>query len=107
MPNPTLPEQIGERLDRLLSHYEELQNSNERLMRQVRQLSEEGSVLRQRLAEAAERVDALIAAVPALVQAATAASSAFDAVVLPPLPPLPPTAPAALPPAAPTDETSA
>ena len=76
MPPTSLPEQIAERVERLLARHAALQEANTQLAGQVRQLEAERDTLRQRLAQAAERVDALIAAVPALAHAAEDEESA-------------------------------
>ena len=76
MPPTSLPEQIAERVERLLTRHAALQEDNAQLAAQVRQLEAERDTLRQRLAQAAERVDALIAAVPALAHAAEDEESA-------------------------------
>ena len=70
MPPTSLPEQIAERVERLLARHAALQESNAQLAERVRQLEAERDALHQRLAQAAARVDALIAAVPALAHAA-------------------------------------
>ena len=71
-PKPSLPEQIAERVERLLAHCAALQEANTQLAERVRQLEAERTTLHQRLEQAAERVDALIAAVPELAAAASA-----------------------------------
>lgn len=70
MPPTSLPEQIAERVERLLARHAALQEENAQLAGRVRLLETERDTLRQHLAQAAERVDALIAAVPALAHAA-------------------------------------
>ena len=70
MPPTSLPEQIAERVERLLARHAALQEENAQLAERVRLLETERDTLRQHLAQAAERVDALIAAVPALAHAA-------------------------------------
>ena len=72
MPPTSLPEQIAERVERLLARHAALQEANAQLAGQVRQLEAERDALHQRLVQAAERVDALIAAVPELAAAASA-----------------------------------
>ena len=76
MPPTSLPEQIAERVERLLARHTALLEDKAQLAAQVQQLTAERDTLRQRLAQAAERVDALIAAVPALAHAAENEESA-------------------------------
>lgn len=60
MSNPSPIELLVERVERLLVRYEELQRTNELLSDQVEELSAERDQLKQRLAAARTRVDALL-----------------------------------------------
>ena len=64
-----LPEQIAERVERLLARHAALREANTQLAGLVRQLEAERDALRQRIEQATQRVDALIAAVPELAAA--------------------------------------
>lgn len=60
MSNPTPIEELVERVERLLVRYAELQRTNELLNDQVEELTAERDQLKQRLAAARTRVDALL-----------------------------------------------
>ena len=60
MSNPTPIEELVERVERLLVRYAELQRTNELLSDQVDELTTERDQLKQRLAAARTRVDALL-----------------------------------------------
>jgi cell division protein ZapB len=55
---------LGERIERLLMRYAELQKTNELLMGKLRAAEQERDNFRQRLNEARQRVDALLARLP-------------------------------------------
>jgi len=60
MPQQHSPEQLIERVERLLVRYEELQRTNALLNQQVTALGSERDQLKQRLGAARSRVDALL-----------------------------------------------
>jgi cell division protein ZapB len=60
MSNPPPIELLVERVERLLVRYEELQRTNELLTDQIDELTAERDQLKQRLAAARTRVDALL-----------------------------------------------
>ncbi|MBN9409018.1 MAG: DUF904 domain-containing protein [Burkholderiaceae bacterium] len=68
MASPSQIEQIAERVERLLVRHEELQRTNALLAEQVAQLSQERDSLKQRLAVARSRVEALLERLPDLPQ---------------------------------------
>lgn len=68
MASPSQIEQIAERVERLLVRHEELQRTNTLLAEQVAQLSQERDSLKQRLAVARSRVEALLERLPDLPQ---------------------------------------
>lgn len=65
MSEPTVVEQVQERVSRLLLRYEELTRTNALLMQQVESLTTERDSLKSRLAAARARVDALLERLPA------------------------------------------
>jgi uncharacterized protein (TIGR02449 family) len=64
MANPSLLDQITERVERLLVRHEELQRTNALLSAQVSQLSHERDTLKSRLNVARTRIDALLERLP-------------------------------------------
>ncbi len=58
-------DQIAERVEQLLSRYDELQRTNARLHEQVRVLQGERDLLKSRLSAARARIDALLNRLPA------------------------------------------
>jgi uncharacterized protein (TIGR02449 family) len=64
MVNPSLLDQITERVERLLVRHEELQRTNALLSAQVSQLSHERDTLKSRLNVARTRIDALLERLP-------------------------------------------
>ncbi|MCZ8251339.1 MAG: cell division protein ZapB [Hylemonella sp.] len=60
MSKPTPIEELVERVERLLVRYAELQRTNELLTDQIDELTAERDQLKQRLAAARTRVDALL-----------------------------------------------
>jgi uncharacterized protein (TIGR02449 family) len=64
MANPTLIDQIAERVERLLVRYGELRRTNALLTEQVESLTRERDSLKSRLSAARARVDALLERLP-------------------------------------------
>ena len=64
MSNPSLIDQIAERIERLLLRHAELQRTNTLLADQVGNLTNERDSLKSRLAAARARVDALLDRLP-------------------------------------------
>jgi cell division protein ZapB len=64
MANPSLLDQITERVERLLVRHEELQRTNALLSAQVSQLSHERDTLKSRLNVARTRIGALLERLP-------------------------------------------
>lgn len=60
MANPASLEQLVERVERLLLRYDELQRTNALLSRQLQEVGDERDQLKQRLATARTRIDALL-----------------------------------------------
>lgn len=60
MANPASLEHLVERVERLLLRYAELQRTNELLNRQLQEVGDERDQLKQRLATARTRLDALL-----------------------------------------------
>lgn len=60
MANTASLEKLAERVERLLLRYAELQRTNELLSRQLQEVGEECDQLKQRLATARTRIDALL-----------------------------------------------
>lgn len=64
MTQPSIVEQIAERIERLLLRHDELRRTNALLAEQVSTLTNERDNLKSRLLAARARVDALIARLP-------------------------------------------
>ncbi len=64
MSNPSQIDQIADRVDRLLTRYDELQRINAMLAAQVETITQERDSLKLRLGAARARVDALLDRLP-------------------------------------------
>ena len=64
MSNPSQIDQIADRVDRLLTRYDELQRINATLTAQVEAITQERDSLKLRLGAARARVDALLDRLP-------------------------------------------
>ncbi|MFN7154301.1 MAG: DUF904 domain-containing protein [Acidovorax sp.] len=71
MATPFTPDQIAERVERLLVRHAELQRTNALLTDQVAALTHERDSLKSRLSAARARVDALLERLPAVAPAVT------------------------------------
>jgi cell division protein ZapB len=74
MATPFTPDQIAERVERLLLRHAELQRTNALLTDQVAALTHERDSLKSRLSAARARVDALLDRLPAASPVATKGS---------------------------------
>ena len=83
MPGMSRPEDLAERIERLVLRHEELQRTNALLAQQLGSVSAERDSLRSRLAAARSRIDALLDRLP--VEAAGTQHAAAPA-LLPPSP---------------------
>jgi cell division protein ZapB len=87
MPGMSRPEDLAERIERLVLRHEELKRTNTLLAQQLDSVSAERDSLRSRLAAARARIDALLDRLPA---DAPGAPRAVAPALLPPPPSTPP-----------------